>query len=130
MRLVIVGASGRMGLAIARVAASTDGVQIVGAVDRYDAPGTGRDIGELAGVGAIGVLLSADLPAVLARADVMVDFSAPTATALMIETVPARGTAINAAAAITPAVVVQASTSSCASQAGHIQTPVVTSRRI
>ena len=93
MRLVIVGASGRMGLAIARVAASTDGVQIVGAVDRYDAPGTGRDIGELAGVGAIGVLLSADLPAVLARADVMVDFSAPTATAANLAAAAAAGVA-------------------------------------
>jgi 4-hydroxy-tetrahydrodipicolinate reductase len=82
-----------MGLAIARVAASTNGVKIVGAVDRPDAPGCGRDIGELAGVGAIGVSLSADLPAVLVGADVMVDFSAPTATARNLAAAAAAGVA-------------------------------------
>lgn len=82
-----------MGLAIARAASATPGVQIVGAVDRREAQGFGRDIGELAGVGALGVPLSADLAAALSGADVMVDFSAPSATAGNLSAASAAGVA-------------------------------------
>ena len=94
MRLVIVGASGRMGLAIARVAVETAQLQIVGAVDRAEATGYGRDIGELAGVAAQGVKIGSDLSAALAHADVMIDFSAPSATAGNLAAAAAAGVAV------------------------------------
>jgi 4-hydroxy-tetrahydrodipicolinate reductase len=77
MRLAVVGASGRMGRAIVRLAreASVDVVCAVGASDM------GRDAGELAGVGPIGTSITDSLGALEhARADVVVDFSAPAVT--------------------------------------------------
>jgi 4-hydroxy-tetrahydrodipicolinate reductase len=77
MRLALVGASGRMGRAIARLAHS-DGIDIVCAIATAD---VGKDIGELAGVGPIGTTVVDGLGAVEhARADVVVDFSAPPVT--------------------------------------------------
>ena len=77
MRLAVVGASGRMGRAVVGLARA-DGMEIVCAVSMND---VGRDVGELAGIGAIGTCVVDGLAAIeRARADVVVDFSAPTAT--------------------------------------------------
>lgn len=90
-KILIVGASGRMGLALARAADGSRDLRIVAAVDRPDdgtrPPVQGRDLGTLAGLAPLGVAVGADLDAALAGAgggeapDVMVDFSSPTATA-------------------------------------------------
>jgi 4-hydroxy-tetrahydrodipicolinate reductase len=77
MRLALVGASGRMGRAIARLAHG-QGLDIVCAVAATD---VGRDIGDLAGVGPIGTSVVDGLGALEhARADVVIDFSAPNVT--------------------------------------------------
>jgi 4-hydroxy-tetrahydrodipicolinate reductase len=77
MRLALVGASGRMGRAITRLAHG-DGIDIVCAVATAD---VGRDIGELAGVEPIGTTVVDGLGALEhARADVVIDFSAPPVT--------------------------------------------------
>jgi 4-hydroxy-tetrahydrodipicolinate reductase len=77
MRLAVVGASGRMGRAIVRLAREA-GVDVVCAVGASD---MGRDAGELAGVGPIGTSITDSLGALEhARADVVVDFSAPGVT--------------------------------------------------
>lgn len=74
MRIALVGADGRMGRAILRIAA-TEGLTIVCAVGVGD---VGRDAGEVAGVAPLGVRISDSLGAVThARADVVIDFSAP-----------------------------------------------------
>lgn len=80
MRVVIVGASGRMGLAITRAAVEMGDVMFVGAIDREGAAVVGRDLGELAGLPAIGTRVTTDLAAVLGDADVVIDFSAASAT--------------------------------------------------
>jgi len=80
MRVVIVGASGRMGLAITRAALEMGDVMFVGAIDREGAPAVGRDLGELAGLPAIGTRVTTDLAAVLGDAEVVIDFSAASAT--------------------------------------------------
>ena len=80
MRVVIVGASGRMGLAITRAALEMGDVMFVGAIDREGAPAVGRDLGELAGLPAIGTRVTTDLSAVLGDAEVVIDFSAGSAT--------------------------------------------------
>jgi 4-hydroxy-tetrahydrodipicolinate reductase len=77
MRLALVGASGRMGRAIARLA-HAEGIEVVCAIGVTD---VGRDIGDLAGVGPIGTSVVDGLAALKhARADVVVDFSAPAVT--------------------------------------------------
>jgi 4-hydroxy-tetrahydrodipicolinate reductase len=91
MRLAVVGASGRMGRAVVRLA-HADGVEIVCAVGSTD---VGRDVGELAGLGPLGTRVVEGL-AVLehARAEVIIDFSAPGATAVLAPLASAAGSAL------------------------------------
>jgi 4-hydroxy-tetrahydrodipicolinate reductase len=91
MRLAVVGASGRMGRAVVRLARG-DGHEIVCAIGASD---VGRDVGELAGIGAIGTCVVDGLAAIEhARADVVVDFSAPAATRALAPIAAAAGTAM------------------------------------
>jgi 4-hydroxy-tetrahydrodipicolinate reductase len=79
MKLAIFGATGRMGLAIARLAHAAGDVQIVGGICSDRDPGCGRDIGELAGIGQIGVVTTPDTASGLLGADVVIDFSVSSA---------------------------------------------------
>jgi 4-hydroxy-tetrahydrodipicolinate reductase len=93
-KVLIVGAGGRMGLAMARLIAqrAVPGLELVAAVDRAGAPLLGQDAGVAAGVPALGVAIGADLAAGLAaRPDVAVDFSSPSATAATAAEVAAAG---------------------------------------
>lgn len=74
-KVTLYGAGGRMGCAIAGIVARSDDMEIVGAVDHHDAPTLGRDIGEIAGVGNLGVEVSPDLASALLGADVVIDFT-------------------------------------------------------
>ena len=80
MALVVVGAAGRMGQTLVRVIQETEGVRLSGAVEREGSPVLGRDAGELAGVGPLGVTVTDDPLSVFARADGVLDFSAPAAS--------------------------------------------------
>jgi len=80
MKLAIFGATGRMGLAIARLAHAAGDVQIVGGICSDSDPGLGKDIGELAGLGGqLGVVTTADTASGLLGADVVIDFSTASA---------------------------------------------------
>lgn len=80
MGLVVVGAGGRMGQTLIRVIHEMAGAQLVGAVERTGSPVLGRDAGELSGVGTLGVTITDDPLAVFAKADGVLDFTAPAAT--------------------------------------------------
>ncbi len=81
--VVVIGAAGRMGRAIARciLDGAVPGLRLSGAVEYAGSPALGQDAGSLAGCKPAGVTLTADLRAALAEADVAIDFSAPEATA-------------------------------------------------
>ncbi|MBO6717053.1 MAG: 4-hydroxy-tetrahydrodipicolinate reductase [Rhizobiaceae bacterium] len=80
MALVVVGAAGRMGRTLIRAIAETDGVRLSGAVEREGAADLGKDAGELAGVGNLGVTISDDPLPVFAKADGLLDFTTPAAS--------------------------------------------------
>lgn len=80
MALAVVGASGRMGQTLIRVITETEGVRLSGAVERQGAAEIGRDAGELAGVGALGVTISDDPLPVFAQAEGVLDFTIPAAS--------------------------------------------------
>jgi 4-hydroxy-tetrahydrodipicolinate reductase len=80
MGLVVVGAAGRMGQVLLRTVHSMAGVRVVGAVERTGSPHLGKDAGELAGVGIINVPISDDPLSAFAKADGVLDFTAPAAT--------------------------------------------------
>jgi 4-hydroxy-tetrahydrodipicolinate reductase len=91
MRLVVAGAGGRMGRAVIRAIAETDGVVLAGAVEAPGAAVIGQDAGELAGLGRAGIAVSAEPPALLAGADGLIDFTIPAATVALLEQSAARG---------------------------------------
>ena len=81
-KVALVGACGRMGTLIVRRVLATEGMTISAA---FDLVNVGKDIGEVAGVGAIGVPVSdpKDLAAVLKSSgtEVLIDFTVAPATA-------------------------------------------------
>ncbi len=85
MRLVVVGAGGRMGRALVRAITQTEGAVVSAAIDRKGSEVIGRDAGELAGVGSIGVTISDDPLPAFAAADGVLDFTSPAATLLYAE---------------------------------------------
>ena len=80
MKLVITGAAGRMGQALIRAIAQTQGVILHAAVERQGAPQLGADAGEMAGVGKLGVAITDDPLRAFAHADGVLDFTIPAAT--------------------------------------------------
>lgn len=81
----ILGADGRMGQAILQALHGRADAQLVAALSAPDAPDLGRDIGQIAGLGDLGVPLTSDIAAGLALCDVLIDFSAPRATLAVID---------------------------------------------
>jgi len=80
MSLIVVGAAGRMGQALIRTIAEIDGVHLAGAIERPGSDALGRDAGEMAGLGSNGVIITDDALPVFARAEGVLDFTAPAAT--------------------------------------------------
>ncbi|MGI6245577.1 MAG: 4-hydroxy-tetrahydrodipicolinate reductase [Pseudochelatococcus sp.] len=80
LRLVVVGAGGRMGRALVRAIFEAKGVTLAAAVGPSGAAGLGQDAGELAGVGHCGISLTDDVPAAFAGADGVLDFTSPQAS--------------------------------------------------
>lgn len=80
MKLVVVGASGRMGQALIRIIAETDGAVLHAAVERAGSPALGKDAGELAGLGTLGVPVTDDALAAFVHADGVIDFTRPEAS--------------------------------------------------
>ncbi|MDX8521046.1 4-hydroxy-tetrahydrodipicolinate reductase [Mesorhizobium dulcispinae] len=80
MGLVVVGAAGRMGQTLIRAIHSMPGARVAGAVERRDSPHLGKDAGELAGIGIINVPIVDDPLPAFAKADGVLDFTAPKAS--------------------------------------------------
>ena len=54
MKLVVVGAGGRMGRTLVRIISETAGVAVHAAIEREGSPLIGEDAGTLAGIGEVG----------------------------------------------------------------------------
>src|ERR1700742_3681527 len=85
MRLIVAGAGGRMGRTLIQAITAADGLVVAGAVDAPGSAAIGRDTGELAGLGANGVKVTADPAPLLASADGLIDFTIPAATLALAE---------------------------------------------
>ncbi len=79
IKVVIAGASGRMGKTLLEAVAGAADMRLHGALERAGSPLLGRDAGELAG-GAPGVAVTDDVARALAGAHVLIDFTRPEAT--------------------------------------------------
>lgn len=77
MKIAVMGAAGRMGLELVRAVHAAKGCVVAGAVERVGAPAVGRDVGELAGVGPLGVPVTDDALEIVAAVDGIIDFTSP-----------------------------------------------------
>jgi len=91
MRLIVAGAGGRMGRALIRTIAETDGAVLAGALEAPGSQWLGKDAGTLAGLPENGVKLSADLWSLSAQADGILDFTVPGATIANVAIAAQRG---------------------------------------
>ena len=83
LRLAAVGASGRMGRTVVRLAAASDDFEVVCAVAQHE---IGAEVGALAGIGSLGVRVVSNVDAISScRADVIIDFSTPSITRTLVE---------------------------------------------
>ncbi|MBS2016870.1 MAG: 4-hydroxy-tetrahydrodipicolinate reductase [Deltaproteobacteria bacterium] len=90
-RVAVLGANGRMGRAVVRLAHAA-GMKVVAAVGSGD---EGRDAGELAGIGALGVAVTSGIAALASSgAEVVIDFSAPAPLAVAAKACAAKGVAL------------------------------------
>ncbi len=80
MKLVVVGAGGRMGQTLIRTIHAIAGARLFAAVERTGSPFVGKDAGELAGLGPIGVKVTDRPLEAFVEAEGVLDFTAPAAT--------------------------------------------------
>ena len=78
--VVVAGAAGRMGSRIVACLREAPDLGLVAALEAPGHPAAGRDAGEVAGVGTMGVSIGADAAAAIAGDRVLVEFSAPEPT--------------------------------------------------
>jgi len=78
--IVITGASGRMGQMLIDTVLASDACDLAGVLERPGHDWIGRDVGAARGGADIGVIVSDDPVAVFARAQAIIDFTAPAAT--------------------------------------------------
>jgi 4-hydroxy-tetrahydrodipicolinate reductase len=81
MKMVVVaGAAGRMGQTLLKAIHDAPGMRIHAAIERAGSPAIGKDAGELAGVGPIGVPVTTDPLEAFVKADAVIDFTSPAST--------------------------------------------------
>ncbi len=80
MKIAVLGAAGRMGQALTQVLHATPGCTVAGGIEAKGSPAIGRDIGEMAGVGPLGVAITDDPLPVFAAVDGVLDFTSPAST--------------------------------------------------
>jgi 4-hydroxy-tetrahydrodipicolinate reductase len=80
MRLVVVGAAGRMGCALIRALLLSPGATLAGAIEREGSPALGSDAGQLVGLPETGIRVTSDPLSAFAQAEGVLDFTSPAAT--------------------------------------------------
>ncbi len=79
-RIVVAGASGRMGRGLIEAVYTLKDVELIAAVGRAGSEAIGQDAGKLAGIANIGVPVIESLDQVIDHADVLIDFTSPEAS--------------------------------------------------
>lgn len=79
MRVIVTGATGRMGRRVLELVHAAPDLELVGAITRALHPALGRDVGESVGLGPVGIVLEHDIHRVLPQGDVVIDFSVASA---------------------------------------------------
>ena len=92
-RVGIAGCAGRMGQMLLKMLAQAPGVLVVGGTERRGSQALGMDLGALAGTEPFGITVGDDPALLFDTADVVIDFTNPSATALHAGYAAKNGTA-------------------------------------
>jgi 4-hydroxy-tetrahydrodipicolinate reductase len=79
-KVIVAGAAGRMGQRISYMVQQNSNLELVAGFEQADNPAVGKDIGEVAGFGTTGIIISAGLESVIDQGDVIIDFTFHKAT--------------------------------------------------
>ncbi len=80
MRIAVLGAAGRMGQALTRALAATPGCTIAGGIEAKGSPAIGQDMGTVAGLDPLGVVITDDPLPLFAHINGVLDFTSPAST--------------------------------------------------
>lgn len=80
VRIAVAGCNGRMGKVLVESVTHTEGVTLTAAIEHSGSTVLGADVGELANVGRLGVIVTDNLAAVIEQVDVIIDFTRPDVT--------------------------------------------------
>lgn len=94
MKVGIVGCAGRMGRMVIGEVLATKGLTLAGGTEQPINPAIGQDVAAQAGFDPAGVFVGDDPAALFVTADVVVDFTAPTAAATHARLAAKTGTAL------------------------------------
>jgi 4-hydroxy-tetrahydrodipicolinate reductase len=92
VKAIIVGAAGKMGSRVIHIIRETPSIELYRAIERSGHPSIGRDIGELIGLGKLGIPLEGGWKK--EGGDVIINFSNPTASLESLEFARETGLAI------------------------------------
>ena len=81
IKIGVIGCTGRMGRMLIAEICGGDGTTLAGGTASPNGANLGRDLGEIAGIGLIGLAVGDDTRALLGRSDVAIEFTNPAATA-------------------------------------------------
>lgn len=80
IHVAIAGAAGRMGRQLLDACGRVENIRCRVASEHPDSPFIGADAGEVAGIGRLGISITAELASLADRFDLLIDFTWPTAT--------------------------------------------------
>ena len=84
VKAMVCGAAGRMGNLIIRTIQEVEGIELAAALERPGHKSLGEDAGQVAGVGALGVMIVDKWEDVIDQVEVIIDFTSPEATKQMV----------------------------------------------
>jgi len=94
VNIIVSGAAGRMGTRIVALASANEEIKVAGALEYKESPKLGSDIGDVAGIGPIGVNVVSDLNDIKDKADVIIDFSEPNTSVALASAAADKGIAM------------------------------------
>jgi 4-hydroxy-tetrahydrodipicolinate reductase len=89
--MIIGGAAGRMGMRIVALLGEAPGLRLAAALEAPTHPSLGRDAGEVAGAGRLGIPITGDPKAAITHDRMLVEFSVPDASLEHLRLVAAAG---------------------------------------
>ncbi|MBF0494462.1 MAG: 4-hydroxy-tetrahydrodipicolinate reductase [Candidatus Omnitrophica bacterium] len=94
IKLGICGICGKMGRMIAKIAFLDDELKVAAGFEVEGHPDTGKDIGEILGIGEAGVAVSSDVKEGVKGIDVLIDFTSPGSSVMNADICMLNGKAI------------------------------------